>query len=86
MNYDVFDLLGNIGVALILVMYLSLQAERVTADALIYSVLNALGAGLILISLYSKFNLSAFIIEFFWLAISVFGIGKSLRKSVPGKL
>jgi len=86
MNYDVFDLLGNIGVALILAMYLSLQAERVTADALIYSALNALGAGLILISLYFKFNLSAFIIEIFWLGISVFGIGKSLRKSVPGKL
>jgi len=84
MNYDVFDFLGNIGVFLILAMYWSLQTERVSADSLLFSALNAAGAALILISLYFKFNWSAFIIEFFWLAISLFGIGKSLRKSMPG--
>lgn len=85
MNYDIFDLLGNIGVLMILAMYLSLQTERVSADSLSYSVLNAAGAALILISLSFKFNLSAFLIEFFWLAISIFGIGKSLRKSAISK-
>jgi len=47
---------------------------------LTYSALNAAGAGLILISLYYAFNFPSFIVEFFWLLISLFGIGKSLLR------
>ncbi|WP_409454873.1 CBU_0592 family membrane protein [Malaciobacter marinus] len=71
--------MGNIGVLLILVMYLSLQTDKISSNSLIYSLLNALGALLILISLYFQFNLSAFIIEFFWLVISLYGLYKNLK-------
>jgi len=62
MSYDIFDFRGNIGVFLILIMYLLLQINKVSSGPLIYSFLNAIGALLILISLYFKFNLSAFIV------------------------
>ena len=79
MNYDLFDLVGNVGVALIVLAYLALQIERISARDLSYSVLNAVGAGLILVSLRSDFNLSAAIIEVFWIGISLIGIFKAAR-------
>ena len=82
MSYNFFDFLGNIGVLLILTMYLALQTDRTSSDSMMYSLLNALGALFILISLYFNFNLSAFIIEFFWLIISIYGMYKSLLKPI----
>ena len=79
MNYSIFDFLGNIDVLLILVMYFALQAEKTTSDSIQYSLLNALGAVFILISLYFKFNLSAFVIEMFWLIISIYGMCRNYQ-------
>jgi hypothetical protein len=79
MDYDLFDLIGNVGVAIIVLCYLALQLERMRSTDLSYSLLNAVGAMLILISLTERFNLSAVIIEIFWIAISVIGIAKALR-------
>ena len=74
MTYTFYDLLGNIGAALIIIMYLLLQMKKVQSDSYSYSLLNAVGAGLIILSLLAEFNLSAFIIEFFWLLVSLYGI------------
>ncbi len=74
MTYSWHDLLGNIGVVLILATYLLLQLEKLSATSLLYSATNGLGALLILVSLIYQFNLSAFIIEAFWLLISIYGI------------
>ena len=78
MEFSWFDLVGSIGVATIIVTYVLLQLEKIGSDQLIYSVLNAVGACLIIVSLYFDFNFSAFVIEFFWLIISLFGIVKFL--------
>ena len=67
-------MLGNIGVVLILATYLLLQLEKLSATSLLYSATNGLGALLILVSLIYQFNLSAFIIEAFWLLISIYGL------------
>ena len=74
MTYTFYDLLGNIGAALIIIMYLLLHMKKVQSDSYSYSLLNAVGAGLIILSLLAEFNLSAFIIEFFWLLVSLYGI------------
>lgn len=74
MTYTFYDFLGNIGAALIIIMYLLLQLKKVTSDTYSYSLLNAVGAGFIILSLLAEFNLSAFIIEFFWLLVSLYGI------------
>lgn len=68
------DFVGTFGVILILVAYLLLQLERLPSTSLWYSGLNAMGALALLVSLSFDMNLSAFIIELFWLLISLFGI------------
>ncbi|MCC6328286.1 MAG: hypothetical protein IT174_07210 [Acidobacteria bacterium] len=75
-----YNILGTAGVATIVITYILLQTERLRSDSLYYSLLNAIGAILILISLYFEFNFPSFVVEFFWLLISLFGIGKYLRR------
>jgi hypothetical protein len=74
MEYSIFDFIGNIGVALIIGAYLLIQIGQINSQSLGYSVANAVGAVLILVSLIANFNVSAFVIEFFWLLISVYGM------------
>jgi hypothetical protein len=80
MNYQWYDVVGNIGVLIILGCYLLLQLNKLASSELSFSVFNGLGALLILISLTYEFNLSAFIIELFWLLISLFGVTTYLLK------
>ncbi|HKX84791.1 MAG TPA: hypothetical protein VJL58_11265 [Pyrinomonadaceae bacterium] len=80
MSFAWYDILGTLGVGVIIVTYILLQTERVRSDSLYYSLLNAGGATLIIVSLVFNFNFPAFIVEFFWLLISLFGIGKYLLR------
>lgn len=80
MQYAWYDILGTVGVGIIILTYILLQLERVRSEQLIYSLLNAVGAALILVSLYYSFNFPSFIVEFFWLLISLFGIGRYFLK------
>lgn len=79
MKYGLIDLFGLIGVAMIVVTYLLLQLDKLKSTDLAYSVLNALGASLIVASLIVDFNLSALLMEVFWVLISFIGIGRHLR-------
>ncbi len=74
MIYGWHDLFSIIGVVLILVSYMLLQLERLSATSFSYSATNGVGALLILVSLMYDFNLPAFIIEAFWLLISIYGV------------
>jgi hypothetical protein len=76
MNYAWYDVVGTLGTVLIIGTYILLQLGRIRSEQLGYSLLNAGGAALIIVSLYFNFNFSAFIVEFFWLLISIFGIAK----------
>ncbi|HET7588063.1 MAG TPA: hypothetical protein VFL45_08295 [Gammaproteobacteria bacterium] len=76
---SVANALGLIGVFLVLLMYFMLQIGKIRAETLTYSLVNACGSVLILVSLYFYFNLSSAVIETAWLAISLFGIYKALR-------
>ena len=78
MNFHLFDLVGFIGVLLIVVAYLLLQLDKLPSSSPKYSLLNAGGALLIIVSLIFAFNLSAFIMEVFWFLISLFGLWRSL--------
>lgn len=79
MNYGFIDFVGNIGVVIIVVAYLLLQLDRIKSSDLAYSVLNAVGASLIVASLIVDFNLSALLMEVFWVLISFIGIGRHFR-------
>lgn len=74
------DGLGAVGGLLIVGTYFLLQVERIDARSFVYSLLNALGAGMILVSLAFDFNLGAALVESFWLLVSVYGITKSLAR------
>ena len=79
MKYGPLDLLGNIGVIVLMVTYLMLQLNKLSSEALAYSVLNAVGASLIVLSLIYDFNLSALLMEVFWVLISCLGIYRYFR-------
>ena len=79
MSYGLVDLLGNVGVVLLIIAYLLLQLDKLSSNGLAYSLLNLIGAILIIISLLVNFNLSAFIIEVFWVLISLVGIYRYFR-------
>lgn len=69
-----YDILGTTGVALIILAYAAVQARRMKSEQLSYSILNLVGAFLILVSLRYNFNLASFVIEIFWILISLWGI------------
>ncbi len=79
MSYEWHDILGNLGVSFIIGTYLLLQLGRMQSTSFIYSILNALGAFFIIISLMYDFNLSLFIIEVFWVGASLIGIARQLQ-------
>jgi hypothetical protein len=74
------DIVGTLGVAIIIVTYLLLQLGRISAEALSYSLLNILGSALIAFSLFTHWNLASFLIEFFWILISCIGVCRYFRK------
>jgi len=78
MSFHLSDLAGFIGVLLIVVAYLLLQLEKLPSSSPKYSLLNAVGALLIMVSLFFAFNLSAFIVEAFWFLISLLGLWRAL--------
>lgn len=84
MSFQWHDIVGGIGVITLLGTYLLLQLNRIDARSLLYSILNGIGAGLILVSLTQDFNMSAFVIEASWLAISIIGAIVSLRQKSRG--
>ena len=74
MQFSFYDLIGSIGVGIIIFTYILLQTARLKSESLAYSALNAFGASLIAFSLIFNFNISAFIVEVFWILISLYGI------------
>lgn len=79
MSYGPLDFIGNIGVVVLMITYLMLQLNKLRSDGLAYSLLNAVGASLIVVSLVYDFNLSALLMEVFWVLISFVGIYRYFR-------
>ncbi|MDE1961386.1 MAG: hypothetical protein KGH80_07290 [Xanthomonadaceae bacterium] len=75
------DVVGLLGVVLILFAYFLLQAGRLRGNALPYQLLNAIGAILVLVSLLYAFNLSAFLMELAWLLVSIYGMARNRKRS-----
>lgn len=69
-----YNTVGTIGVAFILTTYFLLQTDRLKSNQLAYSILNFVGSGMILISLFYEFNFPAFVVEAAWVLISLLGI------------
>lgn len=78
MNPVLADIIGLVGSAGVVGAYVyNNVAARV--DPLLYNFVNFIGALLLCISLTVHFNLASLILEFVWMTIAVFGIGKAIR-------
>lgn len=83
---DFYQLLGFLGMLLVVYAYLLLQIKKYTITSFPYQILNLIGAILLLISLFVHFNLGSFIIEVFWIIITLFGMYKNLKGKKDAKL
>ena len=79
MTFSWHDLIGTTGVGLIVWAYFLLQTGKVEAISVRYSWLNLAGAVMILISLFFTFNFASFVIEVFWIIISIIGLVRAYR-------
>lgn len=70
------DLIGIVGVSVLLVAYFLSQMGKWSFNSFSYLISNFMGAFLILISLFYHWNLPAFLIEVMWCCISVYGMVK----------
>ncbi len=82
MNSFTVDVVGIVGVAMVLATYFLLQSEKIDSKGFLYSFLNFVGALLIVYSLLYSWNLASFIIEFFWILISLYGLRKWYRNKI----
>ncbi|MFT5430591.1 MAG: hypothetical protein ACI9OJ_001266 [Myxococcota bacterium] len=76
------DVIGVVGAGLIVLAYGLVQTEKMAADDRRWSAINLVGAGCLVVSLLLEFNLAAFLLEFFWLCLSIYGVLKPRR---PGR-
>ena len=74
------EVLGLVGVAIIVRSYAMLQLGRLDPRRPAYPAANGLGAALVVVSLIYDFNLAAFVVEGFWVLISLFGVAQALRR------
>ena len=70
------DIVGNMGVLLLVGTYAALQADKIDPKGFWYSFNNMMVAILVTVSLVYTPNLASIVIEFFWFIISVFGLLK----------
>lgn len=68
------DVIGLVGVALLVTTYAMLQLDRIDPKGFWYSFNNMIVAILVSVSLYYTWNTASVVIEVFWFIISVYGI------------
>ncbi len=74
MSFSFVDIIGIIGVGLVVIAYFYVQSGKWRSDDIIFPITNLLGALAILVSLYENPNIPSIIIEFIWIGISLYGI------------
>jgi len=77
---DIYHWIGFAGMAFVVIAYLFLQINKYTIKSIQYQLLNLIGAILLLISLCVHFNFGSFVIEIFWIIITIYGISKNIKE------
>jgi len=80
MQSQLFLIFGLIGSTIVVIAYLLNQTNRLASSDWRFPAANLVGAGAILLSLTDAWNLPAAVIEFFWAAISLYGLVRSFRQ------
>ncbi|EIL95786.1 MULTISPECIES: CBU_0592 family membrane protein [Rhodanobacter] len=80
MTFFWYDWAGYIGVLLVLLAFLLMQAHKLHGNGLTYQLMNIFGAvGVMLSLLFGGFNWSAFLMQVAWLLIGIFGVARSVQ-------
>lgn len=82
------DMVGCVGTIIVLLTYALLQMGKMKVQSFLYSFLNFVAALMIMFSLINHWNLAAFIMEFTWALVSMYGLCKlvlSQRQTVSSK-
>lgn len=74
-----YDWIGIAGTLMVLFAYYLLQAGRLQGNGLLFQLLNLVGAGGVLASLYGTFNVSVFLLMALWIVITIYGLVRRLR-------
>ena len=85
MNLQWYDWVGMAGTLMILGGFALLQARTLSGTGLPYQLLNLFGALGILVSLWGSFNLSVFLLEIAWVAVSLYNIARSFKAKSDAK-
>lgn len=75
----IYDLIGMSGTALVVIAYVLLQMQKLSATSFTFNMMNLSGAILLMISLIFNFNLASMVIEVFWIGASLLGLYKSWK-------
>jgi hypothetical protein len=77
-----FDFVGFVGVLMVLGAYAGQQTRKLDGDGVLYSLINLVGAGGILMPVVyaEQMNWSVLFIETAWMAISAYGIWHSVAR------
>jgi hypothetical protein len=75
-GFALHDVAGVIGSILVIVAYFATQAGWFGASDPRFAWANLIGAALIIVSLAVDWNLAAFVMEVFWILISIFGLAR----------
>ena len=78
-NPIIGDIVGILGVLMIVVVYILMQLDRMDAKGFTFSLWNGMGAIFILVSLLYDWNLASFVMEVIWSSISFYGAYKAYR-------
>jgi purine-cytosine permease-like protein len=75
-EFSVYDAAGIIGSIVVIVAYFATQAGWLAANDPRFAFANLGGAALIITSLMMDWNLAAFVMEVFWILISLYGLAR----------
>jgi hypothetical protein len=71
----IFETIGVIGFGLYVLNYTLLTLRCLSGHDVVYFILNLLAAAFVLVGLVTSFNLASALIQIFWVAMLLVGIG-----------
>ncbi len=80
MRLEPYDIVGFVGAGLLIAAYFANQQRWLRSEDWRFPLANLLGALLILFSLLFEWNFPSVVIEIFWIAVSLWGIGRSIGR------
>ena len=73
-DISIYDVAGILGSVIVIIAYFATQAGWLGANDPRFAWANLVGAALIITSLMVDWNLAAFVMEVFWILISLYGL------------